>query len=73
MDFETVIVENENHIGIITLNRPDQLNTFTTTLAGELDQSMVDMDQVDHLMLESEIEVFRENFMVGPSYLDQIF
>ncbi len=45
MDFETVIVEKENHIGIITLNRPDQLNTFTTTLAGELDQSLVDMDQ----------------------------
>jgi enoyl-CoA hydratase/carnithine racemase len=45
MDFETVIVEKENHIGIITLNRPDQLNTFTTTLAGELNQSLVDMDQ----------------------------
>jgi len=44
MDFETVIVEKENHIGIITLNRPEQLNTFTTTLAGELDQSLVDMD-----------------------------
>jgi len=45
MDFETVIVERENHIGIITLNRPDQLNTFTTTLAGELNQALVDMDQ----------------------------
>jgi len=45
MDFETVIVEKENHIGIITLDRPEQLNTFTTTLAGELDQSLVDMDQ----------------------------
>jgi enoyl-CoA hydratase/carnithine racemase len=45
MDFETVIVEKENHIGIITLNRPEQLNTFTTTLAGELDQSLVDMDR----------------------------
>ncbi len=45
MDFETIIVERENHIGIITLNRPDQLNTFTTTLAGELDQALVDMEQ----------------------------
>jgi len=45
MDFETIIVEKENHIGIITLNRPEELNTFTTTLAGELDQSLVDMDQ----------------------------
>jgi len=45
MDFETIIVEKGNHIGIITLNRPDQLNTFTTTLAGELNQALVDMDQ----------------------------
>jgi enoyl-CoA hydratase/carnithine racemase len=45
MDFETIIVEKETHVGIITLNRPDQLNTFTITLAGELNQALVDMDQ----------------------------
>ena len=45
MDLETIIVEKENHIGIITLNRPDELNTFTNTLAAELNQSLVDMDQ----------------------------
>jgi len=45
MDFETIIVERENHIGIIALNRPEQLNTFTTTLARELNQALVDMDQ----------------------------
>ncbi len=45
MDFETIIVERENHIGIITLNRPDQLNTFTTALARELDLALTDMDQ----------------------------
>jgi len=45
MDFETIIVERENHIGIITLNRPKELNTFTTTLAGELNQALTDMDQ----------------------------
>ncbi|MFO8165846.1 MAG: enoyl-CoA hydratase/isomerase family protein [Thermodesulfobacteriota bacterium] len=45
MDFETIIVEKGNYIGIITLNRPDQLNTFTTTLAGELDQALLDMDK----------------------------
>jgi len=45
MDFETILVEKENHVGIITLNRPDQLNTFTTTLAGELDQTLLNMDQ----------------------------
>jgi len=45
MDFETIIVEKKNHVGIITLNRPDQLNTFTTTLAAELDQALIDMEQ----------------------------
>jgi enoyl-CoA hydratase/carnithine racemase len=45
MDFETIIVEKKDHVGIITLNRPDQLNTFTTTLAAELDQSLLTMDQ----------------------------
>jgi len=45
MDFETIIVETENNIGIITLNRPDQLNTFNTALARELNQALADMDK----------------------------
>jgi enoyl-CoA hydratase/carnithine racemase len=45
MEFETIISERQNHIGIITLNRPEKLNTFTTTLAKELNQAMADMDQ----------------------------
>jgi len=44
MEFETIISERQNHIGIITLNRPEKLNTFTTTLAKELNQAMADMD-----------------------------
>jgi len=45
MEFESIIFEKQNHIGIITLNRPDQLNTFTTTLAGELNKALGDMEQ----------------------------
>jgi len=45
MVFETIIVEKENHIGIITLNRPEQLNTFTTALARELSEALADMDR----------------------------
>ena len=45
MDFETIIVETENNIGIITLNRPDQLNTFNIALALELNQALADMDK----------------------------
>jgi enoyl-CoA hydratase/carnithine racemase len=49
MDFETIIVERENHIGIITLNRPEQLNTFTTKLAEELNQALIDMDNEEEI------------------------
>jgi len=28
MAYETVIVDQEDHLGTITLNRPEQLNTF---------------------------------------------
>jgi len=44
MDFETIIAEKQEHIGIITLNRPEQLNTFNKTSAKELDQALTDMD-----------------------------
>jgi len=45
MAFETVLVEtNENFVGIITLNRPDQLNTFTSLMAGELYTALLAME-----------------------------
>lgn len=40
MSFNTIIVDNENHVGIITLNRPDQLNTFSSELAVELNNAL---------------------------------
>jgi enoyl-CoA hydratase/carnithine racemase len=45
MTFETVLIEtNENFVGIITLNRPDQLNTFTSLMAGELHAALLAME-----------------------------
>jgi len=45
MTFETVLVEtNENFVGTITLNRPDQLNTFTSLMAGELHAALLAME-----------------------------
>jgi len=45
MIFETVVVETTSkNVGIITLNRPDQLNTFTSTMAGELHKALLDME-----------------------------
>ncbi len=42
---ETVIVDRlENHIGEITLNRPDNLNTFTRLLASELTAALLQLD-----------------------------
>jgi enoyl-CoA hydratase/carnithine racemase len=45
MNYETILADKETHIGTIALNRPDQLNTFTTTLAHELNQALVAMDK----------------------------
>jgi len=47
MAYETVIVEQDDHVGTITLNRPKQLNTFDTSLATDLRQALreVDSDQ----------------------------
>jgi len=50
MTFETVIVETTaKHVGIITLNRPDQLNTFTSQMAGELHQGLLQMEADDNV------------------------
>ncbi len=45
MTFETVLVEiTEKHVGIVTLNRPEQLNTFTSQMAGELHAALLGME-----------------------------
>ena len=45
MSYEHLIVEvDDRFIGHITLNRPEQLNTFNTQLAEDLDQALEAMD-----------------------------
>ncbi|OIQ00930.1 MAG: enoyl-CoA hydratase, partial [Syntrophobacteraceae bacterium CG2_30_61_12] len=45
MSYETLMVEiGDDLVAVITLNRPSQLNTFTTPLAAELDQAMKALD-----------------------------
>jgi enoyl-CoA hydratase/carnithine racemase len=44
MSYSTVIVEYENHVGTITLNRPEQFNTFSSEMATELNQALVQLD-----------------------------
>ena len=46
MEYQHLIVElRDDFVGEITLNRPDQMNTFNTDMALELDQALQAMDQ----------------------------
>ena len=51
MSYNTVIVEHENHVGTITLNRPEQFNTFSSDMAIELNQALIQLDN------ETEVRV----------------
>jgi enoyl-CoA hydratase/carnithine racemase len=45
MSYHTLLLETNQHIGTITLNRPNQLNTFSSELAIELNQALLDLDE----------------------------
>jgi len=45
MKFEQVIVETgENYVGIVTLNRPESMNTFSSQMAAELTGALIQLD-----------------------------
>ncbi len=44
MTYETIILERDRHIGIITLNRPEAFNTFNVTLARELSRGLLELE-----------------------------
>ena len=45
MTFETVITEITDHVGVLTLNRPESMNTFSSQMAAELNQALIELDQ----------------------------
>jgi enoyl-CoA hydratase len=47
MAFETIIVEVEDHVALIKLNRPDALNALNSELLTELGQALAEADQND--------------------------
>ena len=47
MAYETILVEREDGVGIITLNRPDKLNAMNRQLNGELRETVKAMDADD--------------------------
>jgi enoyl-CoA hydratase/carnithine racemase len=49
MSFETILVETANLIGTITLNRPEQYNTFSSQLAEELYEALKQLDKDDEV------------------------
>ena len=44
MPYESIIVERKDHVGLITLNRPNQFNTFNTALADELCKALIELE-----------------------------
>jgi enoyl-CoA hydratase/carnithine racemase len=44
MTYETIILERNQHIGIITLNRPESFNTFNVSLARELSRGLLELE-----------------------------
>jgi enoyl-CoA hydratase len=47
MAFETIIVDIDDHVALITLNRPEALNALNSQLLGELATALVEADQND--------------------------
>jgi enoyl-CoA hydratase/carnithine racemase len=45
MCYETILIENRDQIGIITLNRPQKFNTFSTEMAEELNTALRQLDE----------------------------
>lgn len=45
MAFETIIVEVEDHVATIKLNRPEAMNALNSQLLGELGEALKDADQ----------------------------
>ena len=44
---DPILVKREGHIGLITLNRPDQMNTFTVEFARQLNDALASLDADD--------------------------
>lgn len=49
MSYETVALERRDRVGILTLNRPEKFNTFSSRLARELNQGLRELDQEDRI------------------------
>ncbi|MFO7911278.1 MAG: enoyl-CoA hydratase/isomerase family protein, partial [Desulfotignum sp.] len=45
MAFQDILTQTkDNHVAMITLHRPEQMNTFSIRMAQELNQALLDLD-----------------------------
>jgi len=51
MTYETVLVEIRDRIGILSLNRPQKFNTFSSQLTRELNQALRDLDEDERVQV----------------------
>lgn len=49
MTYENVFVDKQDYIGVITLNRPQAMNTFTVPFATELNNALLEMETDDQV------------------------
>ena len=49
MEYQTVVVEKRDRVGIIMLNRPDHMNTFSIVLAKELNAALDELEKDGHI------------------------
>ncbi len=49
MAYETLIVDIDDHVALIRLNRPDAMNALNSTLLGELADALADADKNDRV------------------------
>jgi len=49
MAFETIVVESQGHVGVITLDRPEALNALNATLLGEMASALAKFEEDDSI------------------------
>ena len=51
MSYTTIMVDKKERVGVITLNRPEKFNTFSTALAQELNEGLRRLDKDDEVQV----------------------